>query len=88
VSDAEKKAKYQEMILSRWPYILTGCLVFVALVVGLIIWKCCCRRGKKNRRSGKSFVQQQQSQTYLPLQVPVTPNHGQVHHGQGYGYGR
>ncbi|KAJ7274247.1 aspartic peptidase A1 [Mycena rebaudengoi] len=88
VSDAEKKAKYQEMILSRWPYILTGCLVFVALVVGLIIWKCCCRRGKKNRRSGKSFVQQQQSQTYLPLQVPVTPNHGQVNHGQGYGYGR
>ncbi|KAL0565110.1 hypothetical protein V5O48_016923 [Marasmius crinis-equi] len=52
VSAEEKKKKYQEMILSRWPYILVGCLVGVILIIGLIIWKCCCKRkGKNNKRS-------------------------------------
>ncbi|KAJ3731206.1 aspartic peptidase A1 [Lentinula guzmanii] len=49
VSEEEKKKEYQEMILSRWPYIFVGCLVFVLLVTGLIIWRCCCRKGRKNR---------------------------------------
>ncbi|EEB87452.1 hypothetical protein MPER_15191, partial [Moniliophthora perniciosa FA553] len=38
VSDEEKKKKYQEMVLSRWPYILMGCLLFVILVIGCVIW--------------------------------------------------
>jgi len=44
ISDEEKKKKYQEMILSRWPYIFTGCFVFVLLVIGCCIWRCCKRR--------------------------------------------
>jgi hypothetical protein len=43
--------KYQEMVLSRWPYILAGCAVLVVLLLGLIVWRCCCRsrRAKKSR---------------------------------------
>jgi flagellar biosynthesis/type III secretory pathway M-ring protein FliF/YscJ len=44
VSAEEKKKKYQEMILSRWPYIFVGCLVGVILIIALIIWRCCKRR--------------------------------------------
>ncbi|KAJ7143497.1 aspartic peptidase A1 [Mycena crocata] len=79
VSDAEKKAKYEEMILSRWPYILLGCLVFVALIIGLIVWRCCCRRRVKKNKKDKGFFQQT-SQTYLPLQVQ---SGAPTHHPQG-----
>ncbi|KAJ8080231.1 hypothetical protein PM082_017061 [Marasmius tenuissimus] len=55
VSDEEKKKKYQEMVLSRWPYILTGCLVGVILIIGFVVWKCCCKRkGKNAKRSNKA----------------------------------
>lgn len=43
-SESEKKAQYEEMVLSRWPYILAGCLFVVFLLVGFCIWRCCCRR--------------------------------------------
>lgn len=46
-SAAEKKAHEEEIVLSRWPYILLGCLVFVALLLGLCLWRCCCRRGAR-----------------------------------------
>jgi len=72
VSAEEQKKLYQEMILSRWPYILVGCLVFVILVVGLCVWKCCCRKGKKPPKSkSKSkkdlFSNEIESSAYLPL---------------------
>ncbi|KAJ6549499.1 aspartic peptidase domain-containing protein [Mycena sp. CBHHK59/15] len=88
VSEAEKKAKYEEMILSRWPYILVGCLVFVVLLVGLIVWRCCCRRGKKNKKGAKGFFEQK-SQTYLPLQVQggAPMHHHQGGAGTDYNYG-
>lgn len=44
----EKKQHLQAEVLSRWPYIFSGCFVFVLLIVGLCIWKCCKRR-KANR---------------------------------------
>ncbi|KAF6755779.1 aspartic peptidase domain-containing protein [Ephemerocybe angulata] len=53
VSDEEKKKKYQEMVLSRWPYILLGCLVFTGLTVGFCIYKCCQRR----KRNGGKWTQ-------------------------------
>ncbi|KAH7885424.1 aspartic peptidase domain-containing protein [Phlebopus sp. FC_14] len=43
-SAQEKKQHYEEQVLSRWPYILAGCLVFVALFVGFCVWRCCRRR--------------------------------------------
>ena len=48
---AEKKAQYEEEVLSRWPYILAGCLVLVLLLVAYCVWRCCCKRkrlAKKN----------------------------------------
>ncbi|KAF8555757.1 acid protease [Imleria badia] len=43
-TEAQKKAQYEEEVLSHWPYILAGCLVVVLLLVGYCIWRCCCRR--------------------------------------------
>lgn len=59
-SDAEKKQQLEGKILRQWPYIFLGCLAFVALVVGLTVWKCCCGRNKRagccgrGKRSGKT----------------------------------
>lgn len=50
VSEAEKKRMYQEMILSRWPDIFIGCFILILIIIGICIWKCCCRRGKDGRR--------------------------------------
>jgi len=67
VSDEEKKKKYQEMILSRWPYILVGCLVGLILIIGLIIWRCCCRRNKKPKQNEGLFGEHGPSESYLQL---------------------
>lgn len=40
----EKKQQYEEEILSRWPYILVGCLTFVFMLIGCCVWRCCKRR--------------------------------------------
>lgn len=73
----EKKRKYQEMILSRWPYILFGCMVFVILVTGFTIWKCCCNRRKKQSdmalgTGGKKgfFSGKGARESYVPLETP------------------
>ncbi|KAJ7758112.1 aspartic peptidase A1 [Mycena maculata] len=82
VTAAEKKAEYEEKVLSHWPEILVGCLVFVILIVGCLVWRCCCRRRRPAGRKNKGFFEQK-SQTYLPLQVQgggASPN-PQYHHG-------
>ena len=53
---AEKKAQYEEEVLSRWPYILSGCLVVVLLLVAYCVWRCCCRR---KRLAKKQAIKQQ-----------------------------
>ncbi|KIK01896.1 hypothetical protein K443DRAFT_678040 [Laccaria amethystina LaAM-08-1] len=80
VSAEEKKKAYEEKILSRWPYILFGCLVFVLILLGLCIWRCCCRRGKKqgtgakkgffSRKGGGVFAANQKRSSYVPLSTP------------------
>lgn len=99
VSSEEKKKKYQEYILSRWPYIFAGCLVFVILVVGCCIWRCCCRRGRKGAKpKTKGFFgkKKEANTSYVPLQAGsqlsvVTPGgprasqHGEYGAG-GHGY--
>ena len=72
VSDEEKKKKYQEMVLSRWPYIFVGCLATVFIIVGFCIWKCCCRKKKKdtlkgNKNLGFGFGKKQQQQAQEDL---------------------
>ena len=54
VSDEEKKKQYQEMILSRWPYILLGSLLLFFILVGLCVWKCCCRRRIQAKKAAKA----------------------------------
>ncbi|KAF8906169.1 aspartic peptidase domain-containing protein [Mucidula mucida] len=80
VSEEEKKKKYQEMVLSRWPYILTGCLAAVLIIVGIVCWRCCCRRNKDGSKGAMcchkrakatipKFTPSKGSDTsYLPLQ--------------------
>jgi hypothetical protein len=75
VSAEEKKKKYQEMVLSRWPYILAGCAVLVVLLLGLIVWRCCCRsrRAKKSRATAGTSI-------YVSLEEQG----GKGMHGSGY----
>lgn len=58
----EARKHLVEKIVSRWPYILAGCLVAVLLIVGLVIWRCCCRRRRANRLAS--------DQKALPLDNP------------------
>lgn len=51
-------------MLSRWPYIFVGCLVFVLLVVGFIVWRCCVRR-KRQRAKQAAHA------TFLPGENPA-----------------
>jgi hypothetical protein len=55
-SEEEKKQHLAGKVLRQWPYILIGCLAFVALLIGLIIWKCCCRRNKKPKAQRSSLL--------------------------------
>ncbi|KDR82582.1 hypothetical protein GALMADRAFT_237974 [Galerina marginata CBS 339.88] len=80
VSEEEKKKKYQEMILSRWPYIFVGCLAFVLLTVGFCIWKFCCKRcrgkkqqdmaleGKPGKKGLSIFSKKAARESYVPLE--------------------
>lgn len=44
--------RYEEKVLSRWPEIFVGCLIFVILLAALITWRCCVRR--KRRRAAQA----------------------------------
>ncbi|TFK52509.1 acid protease [Heliocybe sulcata] len=76
-TEEEKKKEREEQILSRWPYILVGCLLFVALCVGLVIWRCCCRRGAKGFKGKKGAAGKGgilgQKPVYQPLSEPAPP---------------
>jgi hypothetical protein len=80
ISAEEKKKKYQEMVLSRWPYILVGCLVLVTLLIALIVWRCCCQRRTKKRVTVTSFMPGQGNGTYMSLEEQGDKRH----HGPGY----
>jgi hypothetical protein len=83
VSSEEKKKKYQEMILSRWPYIFVGCFVFVLLVTGYIIWRCCCRKrcGKGKKGGKKGQMEGERRMSILPGPGPAWKSLDSVHHG-------
>lgn len=78
VSAEEKKEMYQEMILSRWPYIFVGCLAIVIISVGLCVWKCCCKRcrakkggdmgGKTGKKGLSLFSKKSARESYVPLE--------------------
>jgi hypothetical protein len=71
ISDEEKKKKYQEMVLSRWPYIFVGCLLLVLLIIGFITWKCCKRRRARKaaeKAAQDDFGGKKGEGLYVPLQ--------------------
>ncbi|KZT19519.1 acid protease [Neolentinus lepideus HHB14362 ss-1] len=76
-TEGEKKKEREEEILSRWPYILVGCLAFVLLCVGLCVWRCCCRRGKgvkgKKGKGGQAAGILGNNPVYQPLSEPAPP---------------
>ncbi|KAH0585943.1 Pregnancy-associated glycoprotein 2 [Termitomyces sp. J132] len=82
ISAEEKKKAYEEKILSRWPYILVGCLVGLLLIVGCCIWRFCCsakakaRRAKKNKKASQLFATEPESTAYLPLESPYKHSAG------------
>ncbi|CAL1712375.1 unnamed protein product [Somion occarium] len=55
ISSAEKKKHYEEKVLSRWPYIFVGCFAFVLIVIGLIIWRCCVARKRRNAKKASAM---------------------------------
>jgi len=72
IPDSEKKKEIQAKILSRWPYIFLGCLVFLLLLVGFGIWKCCKRRRQRREKKMAAKLglggKPQGNRTYLELQ--------------------
>jgi hypothetical protein len=96
-SKEEKKKLYVAKILSRWPYIFAGCLLFVMFVVGLCVWKCCCR--KKLKKGGAAANVKAETQRdpdagavhgRQPNDLSYAPLHAQDaqyrHQGEKYGY--
>ncbi|KAJ3483030.1 hypothetical protein NLI96_g6584 [Meripilus lineatus] len=59
--------RYQEKVLSRWPYILLGCLIFVILMIILIVWKCCQARKRRIARKKAKAAK-------MGIETPAKPN--------------
>ena len=72
IPESEKKKELQAKILSRWPYIFLGCVIFVLLLVGFGIWKCCQRRRRRREKKMNAELglggKDQGNRTYLELQ--------------------
>ncbi|KZT09220.1 acid protease [Laetiporus sulphureus 93-53] len=68
-SEEEKKQQYEEYVLSRWPEIFVGCLVFVLLVVAFVVWRCCIRKRAKKAK-GSVLPSAGQPQLYRQLDDP------------------
>jgi hypothetical protein len=79
-SDAEKKQQLAGKVLRQWPYIFIGCLAFVALMVGLIVWRCCCRR--KKAKEQRTSLLPLGAKTYKPLHDPAPPSMSMQNLGQ------
>ncbi|KAG1855898.1 aspartic peptidase domain-containing protein [Suillus tomentosus] len=57
-SAAEKKQAYEELVLSRWPYIVVGGLVLMILLISYCVWRCCCRRKRMAKKAANKAAQQ------------------------------
>ena len=78
VLSGEKTKELEEKVLSRLPYILLGSVIFLALITGFCIWRCCCRgkdrkcckRKPKNLPSNdpRVFIPGTGNISYVPLE--------------------
>lgn len=55
-SEKEKKQHLEEKVLSHWPEIFVGSFLVFCGIVGLIIWKCCCRRRCAERKKARELA--------------------------------
>lgn len=79
-SEAEKKQQLAGKVLRQWPYIFLGCLAFFAIMVGLIVWKCCCHR--KKAKEQRTSLLPLGSRPYKPLEDPAPPSMSMQNLGQ------
>ncbi|KAI0669255.1 acid protease [Trametes maxima] len=94
ISKAEKKKQYEEMILSRWPYIFVGCLAFVLIVAGLITWRCCVHRRRRREAKARNArlpntnapprSPAAQTFSFNRLEDGATPSNMEMREGKGY----
>jgi hypothetical protein len=66
ISASEKKQHVVGAVARNWPYILTGCILFLISVAGCCIYTCCCRRRRKNVQG---FIKN----PYQSIQDPAPP---------------
>ena len=84
VSDEERRTKYKAMILSRWPYIFAGCLVFVILLVGCCVWRCCCRKRRAAKKKTSPYQEKGDGTVYVALGSREAHSQHSLH-SKGYG---
>jgi hypothetical protein len=82
-TDAEKKAHLEGKVLRQWPYILLGGLALLALIAGLIIWKCCCRGRRARKLHAQAGAMPLKNQRYQSLSDPP-PGDTYGHASAGY----
>jgi hypothetical protein len=85
VSEKEKKEMYQEMILSRWPYIFAGCFALVIILLGCCIWRCCCRRRRQRLAAAKKERQTKTASFLAPKGDDTVYVALEEQGGRGYG---
>jgi hypothetical protein len=67
IPEQEKKNKIKQEILSRWPYIFAGSFILFLIIVGLCIWRCCCRGRREKKAAQKQAAFFGQTPQYTPL---------------------
>lgn len=90
-SKAEKEQHMKGEVLRNWPYIFLGCFALVALSVGLVVWKCCCKRRAKASKAPTGELPfpgaAVKSQKYQSLNEAAPPMHMQnLSSGNLYSY--
>lgn len=67
LADGEKKALLAAKVLSRWPYIMMGCLLLLFGFVGFCVWRFCLRKRIAARRAAKNAKSNQQGGGMLQM---------------------
>ena len=66
IPPGEKTKQLEEKVISRLPYILLGTVVFIALITGFIIWRCCCRGGNRCCRRKAKILPSNDVRAFVP----------------------
>lgn len=67
LAEGEKKALLAAKVLSRWPYIMMGCLLLLFGSVGFCIWRFCLRKRLAAKKAAKQAKKQQGGGGFLQM---------------------